>query len=305
MKKLSKSAFIKAGQAINQYGRQLEKMIYAARYGNGSREAVILELGQFQNEDGGFGNGIESDFRMPYSSPMATSVGVRHLSGLDDIEASRVMISKAISYLEASYHQSRKGWFALPKEVNKFPHAPWWHYDEEKGMTIIDRNWGNPSAELIAYLYHYKEFVKDLDVDSLVMHAITLLEEKTEFNSDNELYGYIYLYEALPENLQKRLEAKLTKAIAQVVEYDESKWTEYVPRPFDFVRGIGKCRFGIESAAIEKSLDFHIEQLEAHGKIDPPWGESYYMGDLKPAYHEWIGVLTLKALLVLDRHGRL
>jgi len=223
----------------------------------------------------------------------------------DELKEAKEMIKAAIAYLETSFDEKRNGWFAVPKEVNNFPHAFWWHFNEKDNMTIIDSNWGNPSAEILAYLYKYRQYVEKLDIDSLVEYAINYIENKLEFNSDNELFCYIKLYRVLPEALQKRLEKRITSAIEQVIVYDEQEWHEYVPTPIGFVKNIDSNRFGVLESKLNNNLDFIIRELESNGKINPPWGESYYEGDLKEAYNEWIGVLTLKALISLERFERI
>jgi len=302
---LSQDCFNQARQSIMKYGRPLEKAILKKYFNGGSGQDILNELKKFQNEDGGFGHGIESDFRLPLSSPMATSVGIRLLSEINELKEAKDMIKDAIAYLETSFDEKRNGWFAVPKEVNNFPHAFWWHFNEKDNMTIIDRNWGNPSAEILTYLYKYRQYVKKLDVDSLVEYAINYIENKQEFNSDNELFCYIKLYRVLPEALQKRLEKRITSAIEQVIVYDEQEWHEYVPTPIGFVKNADSNRFGVLESKLNNNLDFIIRELESNGKINPPWGESYYEGDLKEAYNEWIGVLTLKALISLERFERI
>lgn len=304
MKKLRIVAFNEAKNAMDTYGRPLEKSIFNSYFNNCSID-IVKELVKFQNEDGGFGHGIESDFRMPYSSPMATSVGIRHLSEIDDLEEAKGMIKKAIHYLEQSFNSERKGWFIASRAINDFPHTPWWHYNDDEGMTIVDRNWGNPTAEILTYLFKYNQYVKSLDVDSMVKYAIECIENKNEFNSDNELYCYIKLYEVLGGEIKERLKKSIERAIPQVIVYDINKWEEYVPTPLDFVTGPEKYRFGVEEASIINNLDFLINQIETKGKVEPPWGNGFYHGDLKSAYNEWMGVLTLKTLISLDKYGRL
>lgn len=297
---LNRDYFNKASESIMKYGRPLEKTLFERYFRGGSAENILIELKKFHNKDGGFGHGIESDFRLPYSSPMATSVGIRLSSQIDEIIEAKEMIKAAIRYLEIAFDRERNGWFAVSEEINKFPHAPWWHYDKEKGMTIIDRNWGNPTAEILAYIYKYREYVKKLDVNRLVEYAVHYIENKEKFDSENELFCYIKLYEVLPKELQKRLEKRIAFAIEQVIIYDEKKWHEYIPRPVDFVKGLDSNRFGILESKIYDNLEFIIRQLELDGKINPPWGKSFYNEDLKDAYDEWIGVLTFKDLTILD-----
>ena len=292
-------------ESVKKYGRALEKVIFDRHFGEGNDMRILDELTAYQNFDGGFGNGLESDFRLPYSSPMATSVGVRYLKGIEGLEDAKGHMKAAIEYFEAMFDKGRNGWFAVPKGVNLFPHAPWWHFNEEEGMTVIDKNWGNPSAEITAYLYKYREYVEELDVDGLVKYAIERLREKKQFESENEIYCYLELYEALPEETAGELEELLEAAIPELIVYDRARWTEYVPLPLDFVKGPDANRFGIPEASVEENLDFLVDLLEKDGKILPPWGESFYKGDLKPAYNEWIGCLTLKALLDLQKFGRI
>ncbi len=304
MKKLSREAFNKIQETINTYARSLEKAIFNDHFDCSDSILIVNELRKFQNEDGGFGHGIESDFRMPNSSPMATSVGVRHLSKLDNLTEAKEMIKKAIHYFEQSFNTERNGWFIASREINDYPHAPWWHFNEDDGMTIVDRNWGNPTAEILAYLYKYRQFINKLEVDSLIEFAIESLENKREFNSENELFCYIKLYEVLDGEVKQRLEKQITRAIPQVIVYDNSKWEEYVPMPLDFVASPEEYNFGVDETSIKANLDFFVYQFETNGEIEPPWGKSFYEGDLKPAYNEWIGVLTLKRLKTLDNYGR-
>lgn len=305
MKNLSNKALNNAEDVIKKYSRPLDKSILQSEFYSGTTKKITEELKKYQNEDGGFGHGIEPDFRLPKSSPMATSVGLKLLSDLDYTKEAKEMIKKAIGYLENTFERHRVGWFAVPKEVNDYIHAPWWHYNEEENMTIIDKNWGNPTAEIIAYLYKYREYTTRLNIDGLVEYAIKYIENKDEFKSENELYCYIKLYEVLPAQLQQRFKSPITKAINQVIVYDENRWHEYIPRPIDFVDDPNKYRFGIKEDDIQRNLDFVINELEEKGMILPPWGRSFYKGEFNDTYNNWIGLLTLKTLKILQNYGRL
>lgn len=303
VKKLDKATFEKAERFLLSSTRPLEKAIYECHFKNGDKNAVLNELLKYQNEDGGFGHGLESDFRLPYSSPMATSIGLRILSELDDMIEAHQMIKSSIQYLKSSFDKDRKGWYAVPKEVNMYPHAAWWHYDEEKEMSIIDQSWGNPSAEIIAYFYKYREYAAGLDAEFLVETAIDYVKKKATFQSEHEIYCFLKLYKVLPENFRSEIREKLRAAIAQVIVKDKSKWDKYVPRPIDFVKSPEDPKFGIPETSISENLEYVVEQLESNGVILPPWGKSYYQENLLAAYDEWTGVLTLEALTVLDNFG--
>jgi len=205
--------------------------------------------------------------------------------------------------LENSFVAERLGWFAVCLRVNDFEHTPWWYWDEEKGMTVIDLFWGNPSAEITAYLYKYRNLVKEIDVEELVEKAVQKIEERKPFESEHELYCYLSLYrEISPEN-KSRMEARLTEGINQLVEYDREKWNDYVPIPLNFVLSPDDESFGIKEEKIEENLDFLIEILEKEGYIFPPWGDSFYEGKFREAVPEWEGVLTLEALKLLANYN--
>jgi hypothetical protein len=138
MRYLSGNAFDRAVNFIRGNARPLEKNYLEYRFFNDDEKNVLDELEKFQNDDGGFGNSIEPDFRMPYSSPMSTSLGVRHLKEFDKTTRAQKMIKASIRYFENSFNDERNGWYVLDRKVNDYPHAPWWHFDEKTGMIVID-----------------------------------------------------------------------------------------------------------------------------------------------------------------------
>ncbi len=307
MLKLSNESFLKVSHLLKNEVRDLEKYLYEYYFQDGNSENVVKELKKYQNDDGGFGKALESDFRQPNSSPMATSIGIRFLLEIEETKDTKNIIKSAFNYFEYTFNKKRNGWYALTKEVNDHPHAPWWHYDEEKDITIIDKNWGNPSAEILAYLYKYKEYLNEIDINCLIEYAIQYIEAKTKFESENELFCYIKLFEVLPDEIKSKLKKRISYGISQVIEYNPGKWGEYVPLPLDFVPSPEKERFGVKSYKIDENLDYYIQLIEGTegGLINPPWGDSFYQGGLTPAYNEWKGVLTLKILKTLDNYNRI
>ncbi|MDZ7794829.1 MAG: hypothetical protein U5P10_14405 [Spirochaetia bacterium] len=113
-------------------------------FGGGNPTEVIDSvkdaLKAYQNPDGGFGRGLEPDFLLPDSSPMATTIAFQIIEELEgralgeavgfetvDSEAPSAcnpMITKAVHYLEQSYVDERDGWYAVGPAINDHPHAP-------------------------------------------------------------------------------------------------------------------------------------------------------------------------------------
>ena len=289
---------------MQDYGRDLERKLFSYLYEEDPCDKVIEELSRYQNEDGGFGNALEPDFRLPHSSPMATSVAFQIIVKLDcDSAPKREMISRAMAYLEKTFIPERMGWLSVPESVNDFPHAPWWHFDSERGMSPIDINWGNPTAEIIGYLHRYREYTS-LDVDALIENAIEYLNGMKEFVSFHEIFCFERLHSQLDTERAKRLENKIVQAVSNLTCCDEDEWkSEYTARPLDFATGPDRT-FGIDGALIEKNLDFYVQALQSNGRIKPAWSKNIYNGDLAPAWDEWSAILTLRALETLRNFGR-
>lgn len=305
MQKLSKEAFNEIRDYMNKEVRPLEKAIFNYYFNDSNDEDILDMLEKFQNPDGGFGQGIEPDFKLVESSPMGTSIGLRYLNFLSNSGRAQKMIAKAIEYLESTFDSERNGWYSVPSIVNNYPHAPWWDYRDDIGMTVIDYSWGNPTAELIGYLYKYREYLTKLDVFSLINYAIDNLNKRTEFNSEHEIFCYIRMSNTIDKELSTQIEDTLKLAISQLINVNEDEWTEYVPTPLKFIEFDSDNFFGIDIKFINKNLDYLIANLDENKKILPTWEWNDYLDEWEIARTEWMGNLTLKGLLSLKKFNRL
>jgi len=132
MKKLSNIGLLLVDKHMEVEARPLEKALYNFYIKKDKPDEIAKALKKYQNEDGGFGHGLEPDFWTPDSSAMATTIGLKYLKIVEYLPKAKEMIKKAIEYLENSYNYERKGWYSVPMSVNDYPHAPWWTFDEEK-----------------------------------------------------------------------------------------------------------------------------------------------------------------------------
>ncbi|MBW9153943.1 hypothetical protein [Clostridium estertheticum] len=305
MKKLSKTLFEQLNSYMDTDARPLEKSIFNYYFNDSSGDDILDSLEAFQNTDGGFGKGIEPDFKLIKSSPMATAIGLRYLSKLDNSDRAQNMIAKAIEYLETTFDSNRNGWYSVPSIVNNYPHAPWWEFRNDINMTVIDYSWGNPTAELIGYVYKYKKYLNNLDIYSLINYAITNLNKRTEFNSEHEIISYIHMYNTLEEEFSSQIVDTLKLAVSKLVNIHQFEWINYVPTPLKFINLDSKNFFGIEGKFIDQNLDYLIDRLEEDGKILPTWQWDKYLEEWEIAKIEWMGILTLEALLSLLKFNRI
>ena len=301
---LSANSFETASDYVLHSARALERNTYNHYFNGESREAIVTELANYQNPDGGFGHGIEPDLRLPISSPISTAVAFQHIESFPEVDNDN-LVKKGVNYFEDSFNPELERWFAVPREVNEYPHAPWWNYDDGEGMTVIDNYWGNPTAEIIAYLVEYEDFVKNLEPDHLVNLAIEKFKAKQEYESEHEVYCYLRLFRVISSSKKSELEPYLTKAVDSLVRTNPEEWSNYGPSPLHFVNRPDSPRFGLDDELIEKNLNYLIDTLEEEGVIRPNWEWGQYQSEWERAEKEWTGLLTLKALITLDKFGRI
>ncbi|MFB6215113.1 MAG: hypothetical protein ABEI54_04505, partial [Candidatus Bipolaricaulia bacterium] len=266
MKTLPSESFEEASDFLLHSARALERNTYNQIFNGDKPVKSLLELKNYQNPDGGFGHGLEPDLRLPYSSPISTAVAFRHLERIGgDSEVAENLVQSGINYLEGSFQREAGRWFSAPREINDYPHAPWWHYDEDSGKSQVDEFWGNPTVEILAHGLRYEGFSDAIDTGELVNTAIRKINDIEKFESEHEIYCYLKLYETLPGDEAKKIKDQLTRAVDQLVCRNPSEWNNHVPQPIDFVTGPESPRFGISESILEENLDFLIDRINEDG----------------------------------------
>ena len=305
MKKIEINTFNKAKEYIMENSRELEKLRFRFFFNNEDPVLVVNELKKYQNKDGGFGNAIEPDFRMPDSSPLATSMAIRIMKEIQFKECDS-LIDKTINYLEDTFDYSNNRWFSVHNKVNEYPHAPWWEFNISEKMTVIDYSWGNPTAELIGFLYKYRMRLKKIDINSLIEYSIHYFSNKKEYKSEHEVFCFIRLYQDLENHHKDKLKPSIIYSINELLVKNSEEWKNYVPKPLDFVMDKKGEHFDIPSDLIEKELIYIIENFEENCIIEPnwSWGDNFEK-DWKVAKKEWTGVLTFENLLKLKEFDRI
>lgn len=282
-----------AAQYIQDNARYLEKLLHQHYFVSPCGDKVIKALGLYQNKDGGYGNGLEPDFRLSNSSAMASSVALKLLSEFKHEPLAEVQTKNVISYLEHTFNPVIEGWESVGKLVNLFPHAPWWHYHDSPRRYNID-----PSAEILGYLIEFRKYVTSLDIDHLlkryVEHYLSL--EDIEIH---EFYSVLRLAERMSDIEHALILSKLKQDYQRLVNLNRDEWPDYVPTPIKFAMLDHQNRLEIPEETLRDNLEFLKETLNKSGFISPPWKWDNYEEEWEVAKREWTGILTLDALLTL------
>lgn len=300
MLKLSKECFEKAVEFIRKSGRPLERELYNYYFAGGSREAVLRELARFQNEDGGFGHGLESDVRLGASSNFVTSVGFQFLTELN-VGKDNEIVQKGIKYLIKNYKPELKGWLYFPPEVDAEPRAAWWNYNANT-ENIYEPN---PSAEIAGYLSRYSELVSEEILSDSVETALAYLDEHIENIDMHDIYCYQRMAEQLQKEQAEAVINKLRRRIRKVIEFNSNNWSGYAARPLSFIQSPEDPLCSeVSGEELGENLDYMIREQKEDGSWEPRWHWGRFSEDWEIARKEWSGVITLDNLRILRNFNR-
>ncbi|MBB4825166.1 hypothetical protein HNO89_002395 [Sporosarcina luteola] len=291
---LAKEQAAQAVKFLKEEARPLEKALFELDFEDGSPEAVLRELQAFQNEDGGFGNGLEPDFQCPASSALATTIGLQHLAhiGADD---SNIVVQRAIHYVLQTFDEERMGWEIVPPEVDTAPRAIWWNYGG-------DWPWGNPSAEMIGLLYHFKTLVPSEFLDNVTAFAIDYVNQLTA-SDHHEIQCLVKLMKELPKNEASKIGGKVNELLLANITTSPAEWGGYCLLPLQVASSPSSPFVSLFEESIPANIDHLLSTQDEDGSWKPAWAWGQFEDDFQKAKIEWSGILTLDNLRILHAFG--
>jgi hypothetical protein len=299
--RLSEYNFDLACQFIEEKARPIDKALFRYHFHSGVADAVLAELACYQNPDGGFGHGLEADFRMAASSPMATSVGLQYATAVN-APLEHPIIVRAIRYLVSTYDPVENYWPATFLDVNDEPHAPWWSPKEVCAPSEDD--WPNPSAELAGYVYCYAGSIP-LDFRAKVEKRVfQSLERGGGMTSAMKYYNILCWQRALPyfsSDIREQIITSTHTAIPWISlvaeELMEVNICWLAPTPYSLIAQVLPHE-------VNELLDREITRQSVDGGWWPTWEWGQYPDVWTSARQDWAGKITLEILLALRAHGR-
>ena len=139
MERLSTDRYLQARAFIYDRGRQLERLLFEYDFERAPAWPVLDGLTEYQNDDGGFGNGLEPDSLTQASGALATSVGLAILAHVG-APASHPAVRAAVSYLLTTIDPGSRVWRIVPEAAAIAPHAPWW---QQEGLEAVNEALGS------------------------------------------------------------------------------------------------------------------------------------------------------------------
>ncbi len=218
--------------------RHIDLARFQYLFENGSREAVLFALMEYQNEDGGFGNALEADSFNPLSSPIQTWAATEILNEVC-LEEDHPIIQGILRYLESGKDFNGKCWLNTVPSNNDYPHASWWSYDMQSYNTITY----NPTAALAGFVLKYagKDSGLYKKCFGIVKEAISYLKETDKCDEMHILACYVRMTQycrkaGLADELSiEEVEKLLLQKINKTITWDKDTWSKcYVCKPSNF-----------------------------------------------------------------------
>jgi len=270
MEKLKVSQLKNIENHIFNSARDIEKAKWNYLFNNGSKDSIVSELIKYQNEDGGFGNGLEADMLLPSSTSIASSEAI-FIAYDYELNCEESWFKNLLDYFEKTIEDTPSFWEKVPKTVENFPNAPWWTYAPDIKFTP------NPCAVVSsAFIKYGNDKQRELG-NKIAARCIEFLNSNEEC-SDHDCYCLQRLFIVL-EELNSSLINDVTirsmeRRIVECLCTDENKWTEYVSQPLDLVTSLYSQWYKIVELFVEKNFSFWINTLKEEGYWQPnfSWG---------------------------------
>jgi hypothetical protein len=297
---LSNEAFHRGGVFIEREGRALDAVLLRFDIGHGSAEAVTEALAAYQNLDGGFGHGLEPDLATPASTGIATSIGLRFLREID-APGSHPMVGAALDWLEGNFDWANGVWPIITEAVDEAAHAPWWSWSKD-----LAEQWNgfrfNPSAELLGYLYAWRERAS-LDLLAAAeasMRRTLAATSLIEGAYDLKCAARLAAAPGLPDDLRNPLvDLVIRSVLAHDPDDEHLAVLELAPRLGGFL--VSPLYMRIEAAA-----DALIRAQDEDGGWHFFWDWSFVDAEAwAKAKRDWRSWITREALATLWSFGRL
>jgi hypothetical protein len=297
---LSKELFYKSKNYILNNARPLDKALFKFEFEEGEYTEVIDELKNFQNEDGGFGNGLEPDIRMPDSSVIVTTVAFQYLNEIKQYPND--VVQPAIEYLISNINfypeenSIKHYWFSVPLMINNYAHAPWWSLEKLDPLPI-DR-WPNPSVEVIGYLLKFSKLISQKLHDEIIddLNAYFSIIPKL---TDNVYYNFLCfkrIINDLPTDLQQKCFSFLDRTFSKE-NHLQAKNFELIKAQW-MVTEKSSYLFQKYTETMTNLLNAEINRIPEDGGSHPKWkwGNDDQWVKIE---QEWSGKLTYELLVTL------
>lgn len=270
-----------AAKFFTEHGRDIERERFRYHFGGGTQEDFLKVLGRYQNDDGGFGHGLEPDISAPVSNPFAMELALLYCiqAGVpNDVP----LLRRAVGYLEAT--QEKDGSWRFSPEVYEADLAPWF-----AEWTWPNMNPTCTTAGLLRQLELGSERLHRRVGQFFDQHARHVDLLKDEFYT---VRPYAYYFEA--DGGVGDAELYRAGLLWWLIRQHETGKVEDGGHFFEYAR---RPDLSVARHIPATIVDAELDRLTSDQQSDGGWSSPY-------ADH-WRGPTTVQSLLVLQAYGRI
>ena len=270
------NAFEKARRFVYRSARPLDLARWQYHFEKGSAENVIAVLQMYQNEDGGFGYGLEGDYTNPNSSPIQTWVATEILREINCTDPGHPMINRILNYLSSGqdFDWEHRQWLNTVPSNNDYPHAIWWAYKEGE----VEFKY-NPTACLAGFFLKYGD-----ENCAFYNTAVKIAREAYDYwiscvpyTEQHVTACFIRLYEYCTEAGVQIADMDIFRQkLMEQVRYElisvADKWdSEYVCMPSNFISRRDSIFYADNAELIERECVYIVQRQLEDGSFVIPW----------------------------------
>ena len=281
---------------IKEKSRMLDYYLIQSLFENKDNE-IVSELKKYQNQDGGFGHGLEPDVQMPNSSILATEVAIKALSFVKNYTIKEEMIKNIVSFLEKSYDQKKRRFFIVTKEVNDYPHAVWWNFEDlEKNFPF-----GNPDPGVIGFLFENRKYLTTLNYSSIINDVVDfVMSEKFLDSGMHTLMSVMSFYKYVDKDVKNLIHDRIHLLVNKEIDAGLGKWDEYGLEPYK-IYIIEPHFLNTHLEDLGKNLT-RVIGLIKNLAVEPNWQWYQYNEEFEKAKLQWIGQMYFDMIRALKLH---
>lgn len=284
---------------LKSYGRPLDIARFRYHFENADVSVVLEELKKYQNPDGGFGHGLEPDFRNPDSSPIATWVATEIIAEIGCWNTQLDIVHDCVNYLRLCQEKDEH-WFRFSIESNNdHPRAIWWNYDPEKKAGIY-----NPSAALYGFLVLisddpiakqrlkeiFAHFLKDGDLE---IHDLNVLVRAVQYAWMADMDVSDEIMDKVKQQIQRGCQ-----------DFLEGNRLDYVLRPSVFFPNFHFPFFTDFIEVLKMESRWLMETANLDGTWPIPWKWYQFEEEFEKIKPEWMSDMIVKNLRLIHRMNK-
>ena len=295
MKQLSHQMFEKIEENILKTARPLEIAKWKHLFRCGDKSEIVEELLKYQNEDGGFGSGLEIDTVTPESSALCASEAIK-LAQDYDLDMDAEWVKKLLFWLENTASGSPSFWDLVPPSLENYPHMPYLKYRPDTVFTphvcaifvpaLVLHGTLSQACLGEEILRRCESFIKtnqpSWHFEIMFLQRMYLSLKAANYPFDETLFlDYI------------------TKKVRETICDDEEKWLKFVALPLDLVQSPLHPWYRGNEFAVEKNIAYFIDTLREDGtwRYKDSWNTS--TEPLRKIALNWSGYHAVKKMYLL------